>query len=413
MPLTEALIDTCGAALERPIFMELADFLAARGFDSGECHRLVLSVDESPPSHARVIDLKAAIEKDAPELAADHQLERFLLLNSASRITAEIARFPVADSVKRLYENEFAFFASPGPEFLSMFQLGQYRFAEMCKVASLRRFPAGQLHWEISGVVRSSLRHISPLAVPKVIDFLARRLKGYRPCFRGHLNGRRKNSMLLLESAQNLAYYRIAKSIELQPDILGYVANSWIHSPVTLKVSPHLEWLNSVFFENGGVVIDMGPESPDSGALVGDTHRRRLWELGEFRPRSAMVIWPRREILHWAAQHPELEEESLRQGCTNGAEQGVNERSQVFRTTEAQAMIGFLRSRILHNSNVRLDVHTPLISSGLVDSFAVIEVLQELENVTNRRISPADVAPADLDTVEKMLTTAERFSTQL
>jgi len=406
---TENLIEACGAALRRPVFLKLSDILDWRGFDSFDCHRLVLEVDESPASHARVANLKVSIEKDAPEMVSDRQLERFLLLNSASRIAGEIEGFPLAESVKRLYEQEFAFFASPGSDLLDMFQVGQYRFAEMCKVASLRRFPAGQMHWEVSGVVRSSLRHVSPLALPKTVDFLARRLKGYRPCFRGHLNGRRRNSMLLLESEQNQAYYRMARSMELQPGILGYVANSWIHSPATFKVSPHLEWLNSVFIENGGLVIDMGPESPDCGVFVGDTHRRRLWELGEFKPRSAMVIWPRREMLNWAARHPELEEEYVRRSYCNSTRKEATEMPEGLQVGEAQAMLEFLRTRIVRDSKVHLDVQTPLISSGLVDSFAVIEVLQELERVTNRRISPADVTPVELDTVETMLKTAQRF----
>jgi acyl carrier protein len=99
----------------------------------------------------------------------------------------------------------------------------------------------------------------------------------------------------------------------------------------------------------------------------------------------------------------------VRQSFTNVAEQQATDCRQ-NPSAAAQAMIGFLKSRILRNSNLPLDIDTPLISSGLVDSFAVLELLQELETVTNRRISPADVAPADLDTVEKMLRTAERFS---
>jgi hypothetical protein len=396
--------------LASPEHCEVGKALARRGFGPAECHRLVEGVDELTPSHAAIADLKSAIEKDSPELIAENQLERFLLLNSACRIADGIAAYPVADSVKRLYEEEFAFFGSPETEFLGMFQVGQYRFAEMCKIASLRRFPAGQLHWEISGVVRSSLRHVSPLALPKVIDFLARRLKGHRPCFRSHLNGRRKNSFVLLESEQNRAYYRMAKSMELQPDILGYVTNSWIHSPATFEASPHLEWLNSVFLENGGLVVDMGAESSDCGVFAGNGHRRELWERGEFEPRSAMIIWPRREMLNWAARHPELEEESVGQSVTNGA--GKTESRESFSSEEEQAMIAFLKNRIVRGSNQRLELDTPLISSGLVDSFAVIEVLQELERVTKRRISPADVAPTDLDSVKKMLKTAQRFSSR-
>jgi hypothetical protein len=115
-------------------------------------------------------------------------------------------------------------------------------------------------------------------------------------------------------------------------------------------------------------------------------------------------------MLNWAARHPELEEEYVRQSFRNTAKQETVDSPQCVPLAETQAMLEFLRTRIVRDSTVQLEVHTPLISSGLVDSFAVIEVLQELERVTNRRISPADVSPVELDTVERMLKTAGRFS---
>jgi acyl carrier protein len=75
--------------------------------------------------------------------------------------------------------------------------------------------------------------------------------------------------------------------------------------------------------------------------------------------------------------------------------------------TEAQLMLEFIKTTIVRDSAVELSEHTPLVSSGLVDSFALIEVLQRLERVTKRRISPAQVSPNDLDTVAQMLKTAE------
>jgi acyl carrier protein len=76
--------------------------------------------------------------------------------------------------------------------------------------------------------------------------------------------------------------------------------------------------------------------------------------------------------------------------------------------SQAQSMIEFLRIKVLRDASVELDEHTPLVSSGLVDSFALVEVLLELEKVTQRRIPARDVSPSDLDTVMQMLITAER-----
>ena len=57
-----------------------------------------------------------------------------------------------------------------------------------------------------------------------------------------------------------------------------------------------------------------------------------------------------------------------------------------------------------------LDVDTPLVSSGLLDSFALIEVLHELERVTGRRIPAGRVGPADFETVRDMLQAAARVA---
>ena len=79
---------------------------------------------------------------------------------------------------------------------------------------------------------------------------------------------------------------------------------------------------------------------------------------------------------------------------------------------EATAMIGFLRARILRDPSVELDEDTPLVSSGLVDSFALIDVLLELERVVRRRIPASRVTPADFETVRRMLEKAQAVGTQ-
>jgi acyl carrier protein len=78
------------------------------------------------------------------------------------------------------------------------------------------------------------------------------------------------------------------------------------------------------------------------------------------------------------------------------------------RSPEAQALIDYVKKNMLQNANTDVAEDTPLVSSGLVDSFALIEMLVELERVTKRRISPGKVGAKDMDTVTLMLATAER-----
>ncbi len=79
---------------------------------------------------------------------------------------------------------------------------------------------------------------------------------------------------------------------------------------------------------------------------------------------------------------------------------------------EAQALIDYLKKKVLLDPSVDIAETTPLVSSGLVDSFALIEVLMELEKVTKRRISPGKVGAKDMDTIALMLATAERVGVQ-
>ena len=64
---------------------------------------------------------------------------------------------------------------------------------------------------------------------------------------------------------------------------------------------------------------------------------------------------------------------------------------------------------VIVDPELTIDLDTPLVSSGLVDSFALVEVLRALERVTGSRIPTGRISPQDLETVRQMLQTAERL----
>jgi hypothetical protein len=99
----------------------------------------------------------------------------------------------------------------------------------------------------------------------------------------------------------------MAKALALQPQVKGFGACSWFRSPGTHRVSPHLAWLSRVFVENGGLVLEAGPDDPNGGVLHRSATRRQLYERGEFKPTKGLVLWPRDAMIAWAAAHPELE----------------------------------------------------------------------------------------------------------
>jgi acyl carrier protein len=76
--------------------------------------------------------------------------------------------------------------------------------------------------------------------------------------------------------------------------------------------------------------------------------------------------------------------------------------------SQAQQIIDYLKAKILGNPKIDINEDTALVSSGLVDSFALIDVLLFVEKVTNRKISPGKVSPRDMDTVRQMLITADK-----
>ncbi len=75
----------------------------------------------------------------------------------------------------------------------------------------------------------------------------------------------------------------------------------------------------------------------------------------------------------------------------------------------AARLISYLQEQVLDVPVEGLGPTTPLISSGLVDSFALVDVLLEVEKVTNTKIAASKVQPKDMDTIQLMLETAARL----
>lgn len=76
-------------------------------------------------------------------------------------------------------------------------------------------------------------------------------------------------------------------------------------------------------------------------------------------------------------------------------------------TAEAQQMLDQV-VKLVRKPGFQLEETTPLVTSGLIDSMALVDLLLKLEEVTNRRIPAGKVQPKDMNTVALMLATAER-----
>jgi acyl carrier protein len=76
-------------------------------------------------------------------------------------------------------------------------------------------------------------------------------------------------------------------------------------------------------------------------------------------------------------------------------------------TVEAQQMVEHI-VRLIRKPGLTIDENTPLVSSGLVDSMALVDLVLKLEELTHMRIPPGKVQPKDLETVAVMFATAQR-----
>lgn len=71
-------------------------------------------------------------------------------------------------------------------------------------------------------------------------------------------------------------------------------------------------------------------------------------------------------------------------------------------------MAEYIQSKILRKNDIQIDDETPLVTSGMIDSFALVDILSKLEEVMHVRIPVGKVQPKDLNTIQQMLATASR-----
>jgi acyl carrier protein len=76
-------------------------------------------------------------------------------------------------------------------------------------------------------------------------------------------------------------------------------------------------------------------------------------------------------------------------------------------TPEAQQMISYIMD-LMRKPGLTIDENTPLVSSGLIDSMSLVDLLLKLEDLTHKRIPAGKLQPKDMDTVAKMFAIAER-----
>lgn len=78
-------------------------------------------------------------------------------------------------------------------------------------------------------------------------------------------------------------------------------------------------------------------------------------------------------------------------------------------TEEAEKIIDYIVNEVIRRPGIHIDEDTPLVSSGLVDSFALVDILLAVEDITRIHIPAGKVRSKDMETVRIMLATAQRL----
>jgi hypothetical protein len=239
------------------------------------------------------------------ELNPDHAVERALLMLASQYASTQVPSLPVSERVKELFAEEFEFFANPSPAWRPQFGSDNVRFREMARVATLRRFPAGQYQWEPDVLPRSWL--FKTRSWVRLMHHVIVKMGGFSPTWEFHLNARRKNQGFLTEKQACISFYRGAKSIEKQPEVKALMSTAWLYGESTAEISPHLAWLRTLPQSGGALVVDLGPAPEDSGFLIGSVERRKAFDEGRYRPHIGCVLWARKDLIAWANRHPEFD----------------------------------------------------------------------------------------------------------
>ena len=242
----------------------------------------------------------AALKKQAG-LEGD-EVEKLLLWHAARQALPRVPSLPVDQWVRGRLEQDLRQLHAMKVSMAA----GSYHFDRAAKMATLRRFPAGPMEWEMSGIPRSYFLKAAFPANLRFLAFVIFRLGGRAPCFFMHVAPAPRNRGLSVPKEVLRAYYRMARSLELQPEVLALLAYAWFHDPAAVRDHPQLEVLSEPYLQYGGLITLLGPATASSGVLEGSAQRAADYQAGKVQYKYGFAIWPRDAAIRWANAHPEL-----------------------------------------------------------------------------------------------------------
>ncbi|MEE4110149.1 MAG: AMP-binding protein [Halieaceae bacterium] len=181
----------------------------------------------------------------------------------------------------------------------SYFQIDSEPFLKDLAVTNGRMVPTGGA-WvvERSGLERRRFLLSNPgQAAPRALFYL-HRVRSFKPLYQLHMTTRFAHRFS--EETRRDALVRIAELMRESPEIRGLFAVSWYLDPALKTISPELSYLQELPEQNGARIYALGQAQNARDALTGSAHRTELYKEGRYRPKDALLIWPRKALLAWA-----------------------------------------------------------------------------------------------------------------
>jgi hypothetical protein len=287
-----------------PELASVAAALEKLGKTRADCIRAAQAITYATPDPPPIAQWKSDLLAAGCNVRNDW-LERVVVSYAAQDSLPRIDALHVHPAVKLLIRKEFKSFTSPSKQLILV---GTDAFVTAIYVATLRRFPAGPIDWVVSGLPRSYFAKMPTTRVPGALWYALVHFGGLKPAFYVHLAYPPRNRSLVIEKEVRRAYYRMARSLILQPEMKGIMCSAWFHDPAALKDAPHLAALNEPYLQHGGRILgSVGEAREDSGFLKFNPERRKLYEEGKLRIHLTLAMWPRAAAIRWSEQHPDLD----------------------------------------------------------------------------------------------------------
>ena len=149
------------------------------------------------------------------DTSAPFAVERFLALQTYLVALPRLLQMPVPDSIKRQFCITCRDIASTPQQPDQRLALESHEFRELAQIATLRRFHAGELSFDvIHRMPFAWLLKAHPFDLPGFLRELCFGMRGVGPMVEPHFNWWRANRIVLLKREHDRAMWRIAQFVK-------------------------------------------------------------------------------------------------------------------------------------------------------------------------------------------------------